>query len=166
MHISSRRKLLRSPSRGFGWSLLLLTALFLVRLVLDWRLAASGVIAHGKVVNVETGTRCGCHGTSRRQRGTGKTVYATVRFAPAGGALRDFKTICTFREIPKKGDAVKVIHLPWNPAAAEIYSVRQLWLPLAVGFAVTLISGGAGVFLLRCARRAKPAKGAGIPNVF
>ena len=162
----------KSPSRGvvlfFGWSLLLLTVLFLGRLVLDARLAAFGVIADGAVTKIEMNTTYG-GSSSRRTSGSGyrrgksdasTSYHATVRFAPAGEEPRDFKTVSTFGHELKVGDAVKVIHLPWNPGAAEIYSAKQLWLPLGVGVTVTLISGGLGWFLLRLAGRMKSA---GVP---
>lgn len=159
----------RGAALFFGWSLLLLTGLFLGRVVLDARLAAFGVLADGVVTKIEMNTTYGGGSTSRhsgeshsdyqRRRGSraSTSYYATVRFAPAGGQARDFKTVSTFGHELKVGDGVKVIHLSWNPGVAEIYSAKQLWLPLGVGITVTLICGGLGWFLLRLARRMKPS---------
>ncbi len=160
----------KTPPRGvilfFAWSCLAFTALCLGRVVLDARLAACGVIADGVVTKLETNTTYGGgsssrRSTSRRSSDASTSHYGTVRFAPAGGEARDFKTVSTFGHELKAGDAVKVIHLPWNPGAAEIYSAKQVWLPLGAGITVTLITGGLGWFLLRLARRKKTSAGPG-----
>lgn len=73
-------------------------------------------------------------------------------------AARDFKTVSTFGHDLKVGDAVKVIHLVSDPGFAEIYSAKQVWLPLGVGIIVTTVCGGLGWFLRRIARRMKSAR--------
>lgn len=167
MKTSSTKKLPRGLILFLAWACLAFAALCLGRVVLDARLAALGVVADGTVVKTEITTTSG--GTTSRRSGESRSEYerrrsnrsstslhATVRFTAAGEtAPRDFKTVATFRQELKTGDTVKVIHLPSDPGSAEIYSAKQLWLPLTVGIVVTLVSGGLGWFLLRLARRSK-----------
>ncbi len=164
----------KTPSPGvilfFAWSFLAFAALCLVRVVLDVRLAALGIIADGVVTKIEMTTSYGGGTTrrsgelysdyqKRRSRSSASTSYhATVHFTPEGGEARDFKTVSTFGHDLKVGDAVKVIHL--DPGFAEIYSAKQVWLPLGVGIIVTTVCGGLGWFLRRIVRRMKSA---GVP---
>lgn len=167
-----------APLRFFrilAWALLAFSVLGLVRMVLDARLAALGVIAEGTVTGIEvkssssTTVRHSGESWSQyerrrdRQRG-GSTRYATVRFQPAdGGAARDFKTVCTFGEEIKTGDAVQVIHLPSDPGVAEIYSAKQLWWPIGVGITVTLASACIGLWLRWLARRFQKSQATPLP---
>lgn len=158
----------RAPVRFFkfiAWALLVFSVVGLVRVVLDIRLAALGVIADGTVTHIEIKSSSSStvrhSGESRSQyelrrdrQKRGSTRYATVRFQPADGSgARNFKTVCTFGDEIKTGDAVQVIHLPSDPGVAEIYSAKQLWWPIGVGITVTLAAAGIGLWLLRLARR-------------
>ena len=155
-----RRRMLRI----IAWALLAFAVLGLGRVVWDLRLGMMGVIADGIVTQIEIKHTSGgavmrrageleSDYQSRRRRKESTTQYATVRFTPAGGEPRDFKTVCTFGRELKKGDAVKVIHLASDPGVAEIYSAKQLWLPIGVGTVVSLLCGGGGWLLLGVARR-------------
>ena len=150
--------------RFMAWVLLAFSLICGCRLVFDARLACFGVRTEGSVTHVEARTTYG--GTTsrrsgeswaeyqrRRDRKSGTSRFATVRFTPAGGAPREFRTRCTFGHVPNVGDLVPVLHLASDPGVAEIGTARQVWLPLSVGIGVMLGSAGLGSFLRRMAAR-------------
>ena len=69
----------------------------------------------------------------------------------------EFKTTSTFGLHSKQGDAVRVIYMKANPMNAEINSATQLWLPLCVGYTVSFLCIGGGIFLRRALDRAAAA---------
>lgn len=153
--------------RGFflvsGW-LMLAAGVFFLGAVLwnDCRLAAKGVFGEGVITHVEVRSSASSTGKRwdhesedayrNRMRG-GVSHILTVRHTPAGGEPTDFKVRSTFGKDLKEGDAVKVIYLPEQPAKAQIYSTKQLWLPIAVGFTASAGSLGIGALLLWFARK-------------
>ena len=150
--------------RFMAWALLVFAVIALCRVLFDARLACFGVRTEGTVTSIEATTTYG--GTTsrrsgeswaeyqrRRARKSGTSHFATVRFTPAGGAPREFRTRCTFNHVPVVGDTVPVLHLPRDPGVAEIGTARQVWLPLSVGIGVTLGSATLGGFLRRLAAR-------------
>jgi hypothetical protein len=153
--------------RGFflvsGW-LMLAAGVFFLGAVLwnDCQLAARGVFGEGVITHVEVRSSHGGGGSRRdhesdeeyrnRTRG-GVSHILTVRHTPEGGEPTDFKVRSTFGKDLKEGDEVKVIYLPDQPAKAQIYSTKQLWLPIAVGFSASAGSLGIGALLLWFARK-------------
>ena len=148
----------RGCFRFVSWALLLFGILCLGRLVWDLRLAVTGSIADGAITKITMRTSYG-GSSGRRRDGESEESYRKrtnrastsydllVRFTPQGGEPRDFQTVATFGHDAKVGDAVKVIYLPGDPGSAEIYSAKQVWLPMAVGFIVTTLCLGGGWFL-------------------
>jgi len=157
-----------SQSRGcfrfIGWALLLAGIGFLCAAVSQTRLPISGKITKGVVTKIDERISIGSvsqqKGESdawyfeRRSRSKGVSYDLTVHYTPEGAAPADFKSVATFGLAHKVGDQVDVIYLPSNPLGAEIYTARQVWLPLCVGFTVSFLCIGGGFYLLRAIRRA------------
>jgi hypothetical protein len=106
----------------------------------QFRLAVFGKATDGVVVE-------GKEGEPERIRHRGGSQRYTVRFTPENGEPVEFKTSSTFGTELKWGDAVKVIYMPKNPTTAEIYSAKQLWLPMMVGLFVGTTCLGGGLLL-------------------
>ncbi len=155
----------RGCFRFIGWALLLGSVLFVGRFVFDLKLAVTGRIADGAITKVtkrtsysSTSRRNGESNASYNGRSGASTSYdLTVRFTPEGGTNTEFVTTSTFGHELKEGDTVKVIYQASQPTQAEIYSAKQLWLPLCVGFVVSAFSLGGGLFLL-WSLRARPSE--------
>jgi hypothetical protein len=154
-----------------GW-VMVAAGIFFLGAVLwnDCRLAMKGVFGEGVITHVEARASSSSGGRRRehetdeeyrnRTRG-GVSHILTVRHTPEGGEPTDFKVRSTFGKDLKEGDAVKVIYLPEQPTKAQIYSTKQLWLPIVVGFTASAAALGIGAFLLRLARR-MAVRGAGV----
>lgn len=167
MNTSQEKTTRRRMVLVLGGSLLLFGVLCLARVVFDAQLGFTGAITDGVVTKIEmrssssgvTSRRSGetwSEYERRRDRQRGSVSYdCSVRFTPAAGEPRDFKTVSTFGHDRKVGDAVKVIYLASNPGRAEIYSAKQVWLPLCVGGIVTIASLTGAWFFFRLARRWK-----------
>lgn len=151
----------RGCFRFVSWALLLGGAFFLTMAVLQTRLPIFGKITDGVVTKITERVSSGPRSVKRlpgesdssyrerrRERERGGISYDLhVRFTPEGGSPTDIKTSSTFGKELNQGDPVKVIYLASNPANAEIYSAKQLWLPLCVGFVVSFMCLGGGFFL-------------------
>ncbi len=146
---------------GLGWILLVAGLLFLSALLWNQvRLAVWGKTAEGIVTEVTTRVS---YGSSPRKSGeslesyhqrTGATVSHDlhIRFTTESGVTTDIVTLSTFGHELREGDRVKLIYLPADPARAEIHSVKQLWLPMIVGFVVSVTCLGGGFYLRRTVR--------------
>ncbi|MCB1094703.1 MAG: DUF3592 domain-containing protein [Verrucomicrobiae bacterium] len=95
------------------------------------------------------------HASYQDRSGPSVTYVLSVAFTTAHGSPEAFDTVSTWGHEMKEGDTVEVVYLPKHPATAEIYSARQLWLPLAVGSVVTLTTLGIGGMLIRKGIRRK-----------
>lgn len=154
-----------SQNRGcftfVGWTMLLFSVLFVGRFVMDLRLATLGKITDGEVIKVTERYSIGTNSRKSRKSddhsGGGVSYDLTVRFTPEGATPVEFETSSTFGHDLKVGDTVKVIYLASNLMGAEIYSAKQLWLPLCVGFVVSSACLGGGYFLLRSLAASKVA---------
>ncbi|MCB1233229.1 MAG: DUF3592 domain-containing protein [Verrucomicrobiae bacterium] len=144
----------RAPVLG---GILLIAGLFFLG-ALIWnqgRLAVFGKITEGVVTEVTTRVS---YGSSPRKAGESMESLSQrsapavthdlhLRFTPENGEPVDIVTVSTFGHSLKEGDGVKLIYLPGDPAHAEIYSARQLWLPMIVGSIVSTLCLWGGVFL-------------------
>lgn len=134
-----------------SWALLLFSVLFVGRFVMDLRLAAFGKTTDGVVIKVterhSINSRARTVRVSDASSGGGVSYDLTVRFTPESATPVEFETSSTFGHELKEGDTVKVIYLSSDLMGAEIYSAKQLWLPLCVGFIVSSACLGGGYFL-------------------
>ena len=156
----------RNKRAGFPFTatvLFLLSALFLGgTLQGQCRLAAFGKTADGvvtkrraKTSSSTTSGKRNSAGQYTKTGGGGTTYFYTVRFTPENGPPVEFETTGCWGTVLVVGDAVKVIHLPSRPTLAEIYTTKQLWLPMYVGLGMGLAClGGGGFMLQRRHRRA------------
>jgi hypothetical protein len=115
-------------------------------------LALFGEHSTGIVRKVETITSSG--GSRRSQNGKLESRSSTsyimhLSFTTKDGNPIEFKTTATFNTEARVGDQHPIIYLPTKPRTAKIYSARQLWLPMCVGFVFT---GVWSFFGLRCLR--------------
>jgi hypothetical protein len=153
----------RGVPAGLGWTLIVFGLFFLAVVVFkDAPLALFGRIAEGEIIRITERTSSD---HSPRRRGESRASYRartrkggvshvlTLRYAPAGEAARDIETLATWGFSEKVGDRVQVIYLPDEPDDAEIYSAKQLWLPLATGCTVTTLCLVGGGFIVRASRR-------------
>ena len=147
----------RGPPAGIGWTLIVFGVFFLsVALLKDVRRAAFGQFAEGEIIKITERSSIGGGGTDsrgRRKKSGGVSHILTVRFTPTGGERMEVDTLATWGFSEKVGDKVRLIHLPGKPQDAEIYSVKQVWLPLATGLAVGSLCLGGGVLILRWRKR-------------
>lgn len=142
--------------------LFLLSALFLGgTLQGQCRLAAFGKKADGVVTKLRAATSSSSSSGTRnssggynRSGGGGTTYFYTVRFTPENGPPVEFETTGCWGTVLVVGDAVKIIYLPSRPTRAEIYTTKQLWLPMCTGLGMGLACLGGGGFMLRRRRRA------------
>ena len=140
--------------------LLLLSALFLgATLQGQCRVAAFGKIADGVVTKLRAKTSSSTSSGKRNAAGQytqtgggGTTYFYTVRFTPENGLPVEFEATGCWGTVLIMGDTVKVIYLPSRPTYAEIYTTKQLWLPMCTGLGMGLACLGGGAFMLRLRR--------------
>lgn len=142
--------------------LLLLSALFFGGTLQGqcW-LAAFGKTANGVVTKLRASTsssttdgKRNSAGEYNRTGGGGTTYFYTVRFTPENGPPVEFEATGCWGTVLEVGNAVKVIYLLSRPTYAEIYTTRQLWLPMFTGLGMGLACLGGSAFMLRRRRRA------------
>lgn len=151
---------------ALGW-ILLAAGVFLGALLWNQvRLVVLGQVIDGAVTEVTTRVTYGGGGSrkpgesmdSYGQRSRASITHELhVHCAPEGAEPFDFVTTSTFGHELKAGDSVRVIHVPGSPKSAEIYSDKQLWLPMVVGAFVSFSCLGAGIFLRRLVGGLPPA---------
>jgi hypothetical protein len=123
----------------------------------DVRLALTGQFADGvvtKVIERTTSSRSSSSNGKRQRSAPGVSYTLVVRYRPQDMEPVEFKTSSTFGHSHKEDDAVKVIYLRSNPTMAEIYSAKQLWLPICVGFVVSTVCLYGGRLLRRAVKAA------------
>lgn len=145
----------RPMPAGIGWTLVVFGVFFLaVAIGKDARRVVFGQYAEGEITKItERSSSSGSSDKYGKRRGGGVSHILTVRFTPEGGQPLDVDTLATWGFTEKVGDRVRLIHLPGRPEDAEIYSTKQIWLPLATGFTVSALCLGGGIALLRWRRR-------------
>lgn len=141
-----------------GWVLLAFGLFFLGALLWNQaRVAVFGIVTDGIVEKVTTRVS---YGSSPRRPGESMESYRDrsgggashdlhIRFSTTDGEEVGFTTVSTFGHELNEGDPVRVIFLPNQPEKAEIYSPKQLWLPLVTGTIVTAFFLGGGIYLRR-----------------
>lgn len=133
----------RGCARTIAWVLVVSGTFFLGCVMWNqFRLAVLGKVTDGVVIKPSDVSE---QEERIHRRGNSQRIF--VRYTPEGGGPVEFKTSRTFGTELSWGDAVKVIYLPKNPLGAEIYSAKQLWLPMMVGLLVSTVCLGGGLLL-------------------
>ncbi len=133
----------RGCARTVAWVLLALGTFFFACLMWNqFRLAVLGKVTDGIVVKPTESAE-----QQERIHRRGNAHRILVRYTPEGGEPVEFRTSSTFGTELNWGDPVKVIYLPGDLMGAEIYTARQLWLPMTVGLIVSLACLGAGALV-------------------
>jgi hypothetical protein len=147
----------RSIPAGIGWTLIAFGVFFLAAVIMkDTRRAAFGQFADGEIVKITERTSSGGGGTDkhgRRKASAGVSHVLTVRYTPGNGEPMEVETLATWGFSEKVGDRVRMIYLPDRLDDAEIYSFKQIWLPLATGFTLSALCLGGGTWIVRRRRR-------------
>lgn len=109
-----------------------------------------GIVKKVEVIQTSTTSKWEKHGTGTRavSRGGQSTIMHIV-FTTKEGKPIEGKHTATFNTEAKVGDEHPMIYLPSHPETAKIYSARQLWLPMVVGFVFAAVCLFLGLFLAR-----------------
>ena len=150
--------------RFIGFALLTLGVLGATSLSMkEIPLALFGQRSTGIVNKVEKiTTSSGSADEMRNGRRVGKKygsdlTFMHIDFTTKDGKPVQVKTLATFHTEAKAGDVHPMIYMPSRPENAKIYSAKQLWLPMCVGF----IFSGTCLFLgMRFTRRPPLVHGA------
>lgn len=97
--------------------------------------SSSGQFRNGKMVGRKYGS---------------ELTFMYLDFATKDGKAMEVKTLTTFNTEAKVGDQHPMIYLSSKPETAKIYSAKQLWLPMCVGFVFVTVCLLIG---LRCLSR-------------
>lgn len=128
----------------FGLLLLLMGTFFLSVVVFrDAPVALFGIKAGAVVEKVTEEPRR----TTSRNSGPSHRLH--LLFTLPDGEPARFDSLSTWGLTLQAGDEVPIIYRPGPPLHAEVYSARQLWLPLATGTVVSTICLLGGYFILR-----------------
>ena len=106
----------------------------------------TGVVKQVEVIQTSTASK---RRYGRTESRSGHTTIMHLTFNTKEGKPMQSKSTATFHTEAKVGHTHPMIYLPSHPERAQIYSAKQLWLPMTVGVifsTVTLLLG------LRCLR--------------
>ncbi|MCB1208131.1 MAG: hypothetical protein KDK97_02330 [Verrucomicrobiales bacterium] len=81
------------------------------------------------------------------------TTLMHMGFTTKEGREMLVKTTATFNTEAKVGDEHPMIYLSSKPETAKIYSAKQLWLPMGIGFIFVMVCGTIGFFFLKNSSR-------------
>lgn len=112
---------------------------------------ASGVVKNVEVIQTSTTSKWEHNGSGSQKavsRGGSRTLMS-IEFTPKDGKPVGIKTTATFHTEAKVGDTHPMLYLPSNPENAKIYSAKQLWLPMVVGFVFVSVCSYLGMRLIR-----------------
>ena len=112
---------------------------------------ARGIVTRVEVIQTSTASKWVGTGSGARRaesRG-GFSTLMHIAFTTNAGKAVAIKTTSTFHTEAKVGDSHPMVYLPSNPENAKIYSAKQLWLPMGVGFSFVGICLFLGMRLLR-----------------
>lgn len=112
---------------------------------------ASGIVTKVEVIQTSTASKWERNGSGSQKavsRG-GESTIMFINFTTKDGKPVDIKTTATFHTEAKVGDTHPMLYLPSNPGNAKIYSAKQLWLPMGVGFVFVGVCSFLGMRLLR-----------------
>lgn len=79
----------------------------------------------------------------------GDSTFMHIGFTTKKGQPVEVKTQAVFNTEAKVGDQHPMIYLPSRPETAKIYSAKQLWMPMIVGFIFTAVCLLLGLHLAR-----------------
>jgi hypothetical protein len=74
-------------------------------------------------------------------------TFMQIAFNTKEGKPMQIETLATFNTPAKVGDEHPLVYLAAHPENARIYSAKQLWLPMCVGFVFVAVCAFLG---LRC----------------
>jgi hypothetical protein len=112
---------------------------------------STGVVKKVEVIQTSTKTKWEKKGFGPKKaisRGSDST-FMHLGFKTKDGLPVEVKTLATFNTEARVGDEHPLIYLPSNPEKAKIYSAKQLWLPMCVGFTFSGLCLMIGLFLIR-----------------
>ena len=116
---------------------------------------ANGIVRKVEIIQTSTASKWVGSGSGKRAESRGGQITLMhIRFTTRTGAAVEIKTTATFRTEAKVGDTHPMLYLASNPENAKIYSAKQLWLPMCVGFVFVAICSFLGMRLLRSKRPA------------
>ena len=111
----------------------------------------TGTVKKVEVIQTSTASKWVRSG-SGRQRAESRGGYSTlmyIDFSTNAGKAVQIITTATFHTEAKVGDTHPMVYLPSHPENAKIYSAKQLWLPMCVGFSFVGVCSFLGLRLLR-----------------
>lgn len=112
---------------------------------------AIGMVKKVEVIQTSTASKWERNGFGSQKavsRG-GESTLMSISFTTKEGKPVDIRTTATFHTEAKVGDTHAMVYLPSNPENAKIYSAKQLWLPMSVGFVFVGVCSYLGMRLLR-----------------
>lgn len=112
---------------------------------------ASGIVTKVEIIQTSTSSDSGRRGSGfpTTVRRGGESTFMHIDFTTKEGKPVSIKTTATFHTEAKVGDKHPILYLPSNPENAKIYSAKQLWLPMGVGFVFVSVCSYFGMRLLR-----------------
>jgi hypothetical protein len=109
---------------------------------------APGVVKRVEKIRTSTNSKWEKKGFSSTKesvdRGT-ELTFMHIGFTTKEGKPMEVKTLATFNTEAKEGDSHPMVYLASNPDRAKIYSAKQLWLPMCVGFGFVTVALFLGV---------------------
>ena len=121
---------------------------------------ATGTVKKVEVIQTSTASkwvRSGSGGQRAESRG-GFSTLMYIDFSTNAGKAVQIITTATFHTEAKVGDKHPMIYLSSNPENAKLYSAKQLWLPMCVGFSFVGVCSFLGLRLLRSKSAASSKK--------
>jgi hypothetical protein len=104
---------------------------------------AAGVVKRVETIRTSTDSKWEKKGFSSTKesvdRGT-ELTFMYIGFTTKAGKPMEVKTLATFNTEAKEGDSHPMVYLASNPERAKIYSAKQLWLPMCVGFVFVTVA--------------------------
>jgi hypothetical protein len=112
---------------------------------------STGIVRKVEVIQTSTTTKWEKNGSgsSRAVSRGSQTTFMHIAFTTKDGRSLEIKTIATFNTEAKVGDEHPMIYLSSHPEIAKIYSAKQLWLPMCVGFVFVSVCTFLGLYLVR-----------------
>lgn len=111
----------------------------------------TGTVKKVEVIQTSTASKWEKKGFGQKQAvsRSSDSTFMHIGFTTKEGKPMEVKTLATFNTEAKVGDEHPMIYLPSNPEKAKIFSAKQLWLPMCVGFIFCTFCSFLGIFLVR-----------------
>lgn len=115
---------------------------------------ATGIVKKVEVIQTSTASKWENKGTSSQRvvSRSSESTFMHISFTTKDGKPVAIKTLATFNTEAKVGDTHPMIYLPSKPENAKIYSAKQLWLPMCVGFVFVSVCSFLGMRFVRTKR--------------